>query len=116
MGKTYTVFTFKSYEGREGWVCRHVRYDTLAEFLKNADGYWQQCGKNLLEAGCSWDIEERTMEDIARDISTGKFMFMPFSKNVRRMDMMLYLKAGFELRFMKAKQFTEWKKDYCAYM
>ena len=113
--KTYTVYTFRSWEGREGWQCTHAKYVTLQKFLEKTSIV--SSGKELLEAcGCSWDVEEKTMEDTARDISTGKVMFIPFGKAISRRDMLFYIKAGFELRFMKAKQFADWKKDYCKYM
>lgn len=114
MAETYVVYTFRYWEGRQGWQCTHVKYVALHKFLEQT-GYVSD-GKELFDYGCSWDVTERTMEDMARDISTGKIMFMPFSRNVHHMDMMFYLKAGFELRFMKARQFSDWKKDYCKYM
>jgi hypothetical protein len=112
--KTYTVYTFRSWEGREGWQCTHTKYVTLQKFLEQKLGV--SSGKDIYSAGCDWDVMEKTMEDTARDISTGKVMFIPFGKSISRRDMLFYVKGGFELRFMRAKQFKDWKKDYCEYM
>lgn len=58
-----------------------------------------------------FDMREMSLEDIRENVEKG-FVFFPFSSTVRKNEVMQYMDAGFNVLFMRAKDFNAMKKEY----
>ena len=95
---------------------RHLEKMTLQKCMKAVfTGYFADNMKNFFDAGYHFDVRRPDIEDIFRWVEQG-IVIVPFSVTVKKEEVISYLKAGFEVVFMKASEFRKMKKAYKNYV
>ena len=73
--------------------------------------YSQLNMKQFWSCNFCYDITKLSLEDI-RDLVEKGYVFIPFSVNVDRDDVLAYINAGLKPLFMRAKEYITMKKEY----
>ena len=115
----FNVYEFKGVL-HQSWNGEHrVQKMTLEKcinevFFLPGNGRWfsgQRNMKQFWDCNYSYDITELSLEDI-RDLVEKGYVFIPFSSNVDKDDVINYIKAGLKPLFMRAKEYITMKKEY----
>lgn len=62
-----------------------------------------------------YETERKDIKEIYNDVRAG-IVFIPFSKTIDKSEVISYLRAGLDVRFMRAKDYNTMKKDYISFM
>ena len=73
--------------------------------------YSQRNMKQFWECNYSYNVTELSVLDI-RDLVGKGYVFIPFSSNVDKGDVLAYISAGLKPLFMRAKEYITMKKEY----
>ena len=109
----FNVYKFKGVPYRS-WNGEHrVQKMTLKEcFVKVFSSPYSQLNmKQFWECSYSYDITALSLEDI-RDLVEKGYVFIPFSVNVDRYDVLNYISTGLKPLFMRTKEYITMKKAY----
>lgn len=108
----FTVYDFKGVPHQSWNGERRVDKMTLKEcFDKVFLTVFQRNMKEFHDCRFYYDITELSLEDI-RDLVEKGYVFIPFSVNVDKDDVLAYINAGLKPLFMKAKEYITMKKEY----
>ncbi len=109
----FNVYKFKGVP-YQSWNGEHrVDKMTLEKCLDKvfSSPYLQLNMRQFWECGYSYDITALSLEDI-RDLVEKGYVFIPFSVNVDRYDVLCYINIGLKPLFMRAKEYITMKKAY----
>lgn len=109
--KTYNVYIFKGV--MQVKTCGPVLYkmSLLDCFKKVFTTSYLRDMQAFFKCNFSYDIKEKTINDIYNDVEAG-IVYIPFSKEVDRDDVIKYLKAGLQVYFMRAREYSTMKSEY----
>lgn len=109
----FTVYDFKGIHYRS-WngECR-VEKMTLKKCFNEVFSapYSQRNMKQFWECNYSYNVTELSILDI-RDLVGKGYVFIPFSSNVDKGDVLAYINAGLKPLFMRVKEYITMKKEY----
>ena len=115
----FNVYEFKGVL-HQSWNGEHrVQKMTLKKcinevFYVPGNGSWfqgQRDMKQFWDCNYRYDITELSLDDI-RDLVGKGYVFIPFSSNVDKDDVLAYINAGLKPLFMRAKEYITMKKAY----
>lgn len=109
----FSVYDFRG-DIQRGWHGEHrIEKMSLKKCLDKvfSSPYSQLNMKQFWECHFYYDITKLSLEDI-RDLVGKGYVFIPFSSNVDRDDVLAYINAGLKPLFMRAKEYITMKKEY----
>lgn len=115
----FTVYDFKGVPHQSWNGERRIEKMTLKKciekvfFLPGNDRWFsgRRDMKQFHDCRFYYDITNLSLEDI-RDLVGKGYVFIPFSSNVDKDDVLAYINAGLKPLFMKAKEYITMKKEY----
>jgi hypothetical protein len=115
----FSVYEFKGVPHQSWNGERRVEKMTLKKcinevFYVPGNGRWfegQRDMKQFWDCNYHYNIIKRSLEDIRDSVENG-YLFIPFSKNVDKDDVLAYINAGLKPLFMRAKEYITMKKAY----
>lgn len=110
--KNYTVFIFKG-RYKEGHFSGsdYIIKSPLKTTLENL-GYYNRNMKAFFEnSKMVFEGKEVTLEDIRKEVEDGK-VIIPLSSEIDKDQVLNYLNIGLYPLFMKAREYSRFKKDY----
>jgi hypothetical protein len=113
--KTYTIYKFI---GVPITKCRGVEVYKmpLADVFKRVfTTSFDRTMEDFYKRNYSYETEQKDIKGIYNSVRAG-VVFIPFSKTVDKSEVISYLRAGLEVRFMKTRDYNTMKKDYVSFM
>lgn len=108
----FTVYDFKGVPYQSWNGERRIAKMTLKKCLdKVFSTSFQRNMKQFGECRFYYEITLLSVEDI-RDLVGKGYVFIPFSSNVDKADVLSYIRAGLKPLFMHAKEYITMKKEY----
>ena len=92
-----------------GYELKKMTLKTCFEKVFNTS--YDDSMKTFFERHYSFDIRQKTVEDIFKMVSN-KTTIIPFSVTVKRKEVLNYLDMGFNVVFMKPKEYQKMLKEY----
>lgn len=105
--KLYTVFSFV---GRIHCGKDTLEYIPLEKYL-STEGYGDTVKDFFQYRGVYFESREMSISDIRDNISRG-FVVFAISSTVKLKEVEDYVKAGFNVLFMRAKEYNAMRKEY----
>jgi hypothetical protein len=113
--KTYTTYKFIGIELTRCKGKEIYRMSLADSFKRLFTTSFDRTMEDFYKRNYSYETESKTLEEIYNDVRAG-IVFIPFSKTIDKNEVISYLRAGLEVRFMRTKDYNTMKKDYISFM
>lgn len=113
--KTYTIYKFI---GVPITKCRgtEIYKMSLADSFKRLfTTSFDRTMEDFYNRNYSYETESKDIKAIYNDVHAG-IVFVPFSKTVDKNEVISYLRAGLDVRFMRTRDYNTMKKDYISFI
>lgn len=108
----FTVYDFKGVPHQSWNGERRIEKMTLKKCFEEVfSSVLQRNMKQFHDCRFYYDITNLSLEDI-RDLVGKGYVFIPFSSNVDKDDVINYIKAGLKPLFMNVREYKTMKKEY----
>ena len=113
--KTYTIYKFIGIELTKCHDKELYKMSLADSFKRLFTTSFDRTMEDFYNRRYSYDIQEKTLKEIYNDVRAG-IVFVPFSKTIDKSEVISYLRAGLDVRFMRTRDYNTMKKDYISFM
>ena len=113
--KTYTIYKFIGVELTKCKGKELYKMSLADSFKRLFTTSFDRTMEDFYNRRYSYETEEKTIKEIYNDVRAG-IVFVPFSKTIDKSEVISYLRAGLDVRFMRTKDYNTMKKDYISFM
>lgn len=113
--KTYTIYKFIGIELTKCHGKELYKMSLADSFKRLFTTSFDRTMEDFYKRNYAYETERKDIKAIYNDVRAG-VVFVPFSKTVDKSEVISYLRAGLDVRFMRTRDYNTMKKDYISFI
>lgn len=113
--KTYIIYKFTGIYITKCCEVRLYKMSLADCFKRIFTTSFDRTMEDFFNRKYAFDSESKDIKAIYNDVRAG-VVFVPFSKTVDKNEVISYLRAGLDVRFMRTRDYNTMKKEYISFI